>query len=107
MGIGISGISIAVACAKEVNPPQLTGVTAGIVNSGPFIGAALMQPIFGWVLDKNWQGAIEQGVKVYPGMAYQSAFWLCAVVLFVGLIFTLLIKETRCSDVESSKGGHV
>jgi len=63
MGIGVSGISIAVACAKEVNPPHLTGITVGVVNSGPFVGAALMQPIFGWVLDRNWQGAIEQGVN--------------------------------------------
>lgn len=99
MGIGVSGVSIAVACAKEVNPPQLTGITVGVVNSGPFVGAALMQPIFGWVLDQNWQGTIEQGVKVYPMVAYQSAFWFCVVVVIIGLIFTLQIKETRCSNV--------
>lgn len=100
MGIGVSGVSIAVACAKEVNPTQLTGITVGVVNSGPFVGAALMQPIFGWVLDQNWQGTIEQGVKIYPLTAYQSAFWFCIVIVIIGLIFTLLIKETRCSSME-------
>ncbi len=96
IGLGMSGITISVACVREVNPPHMTGIAAGIANSGPFIGAALMQPIFGWVLDEHWLGALENGVKIYPGSAYQSAFWLCAAVLAVGLGLTLLIKETRC-----------
>ncbi|MDT8904019.1 MFS transporter [Anaeroselena agilis] len=96
IGVGMSALTISVACAREVNPPHVAGIAAGFVNSGPFIGAALMQPIFGWVLDLHWQGAIENGVKVYPGSAWQSAFWLCAAVLAVGLALTLLIRETRC-----------
>jgi sugar phosphate permease len=96
IGLGVSGITISVACVREVNPPHMTGIAAGITNSGPFVGAALMQPIFGGVLDLYWQGAVENGVKVYPGSAWQSAFWLCAAVLAVGLALTLLIKETRC-----------
>ena len=93
-GIGVSGVSVAVVCAKEVNPPQLTGIAAGVVNSAPFIGAALMQPGFGWVLDQFWQGSIEQGVKIYTLEAYQNAFAMCTVVLLLGLLATFLIKET-------------
>jgi sugar phosphate permease len=96
IGMGLSGLTISVACVREVNPPHMAGIAAGFANSGPFIGAALMQPLFGWVLDLNWQGAIEQGVKVYPVEAWQSAFWLCAAVLAAGLGMSLLIKETRC-----------
>ena len=93
-GIGVSGVSVAVVCAKEVNPPQMTGIAAGVVNSAPFVGAALMQPAFGWVLDQYWQGSMEQGVKIYTVEAYQHAFGLCAMVLLLGLVATLLIKET-------------
>ena len=93
-GIGVSGVSVAVVCAKEVNPPQLTGIAAGVVNSAPFMGAALMQPAFGWVLDQFWQGSIEEGVKLYTVEAYQNAFGMCAVVLLLGLLATFLIKET-------------
>lgn len=100
MGVGVSGVSIAVACAKEVNPPHLTGITVGIVNSAPFVGAALMQPIFGWMLDRNWQGVIEQGVKIYPISAYQNAFWFCVVIVMIGLLFTVMIKETKCRNME-------
>jgi sugar phosphate permease len=93
-GIGVSGVSVAVVCAKEVNPPQLTGIAAGVVNSAPFVGAALMQPAFGWVLDQFWQGGLEQGVKIYSAEAYQYAFGVCMLVLLVGLLATILIKET-------------
>ncbi len=93
-GIGVSGVSVAVVCAKEVNPSHLTGIAAGVVNSAPFVGAALMQPAFGWVLDQFWQGGLEQGVKIYNADAYQYAFGVCMIVLLVGLLATILIKET-------------
>jgi len=95
IGLGMSGVNLNVACGKEVNPPHMTGIVAGIVNSGSFVGAALMQPAFGWVLDRNWQGTVELGVRIYSLEAYQSAFCLCAVILVLGVICTLLIKETR------------
>lgn len=99
IGLGVSGVNLNVACGKEVNPPQVTGVVAGIVNCGSFVGAALLQPAFGYVLDRNWQGAMEQGVRVYPVEAYQYGFWLCAAALAAGLGVTLLIKETKCVNI--------
>lgn len=104
IGLGMSGVNLNVACGKEVTPPAMTGMVSGLVNSGAFIGAALIQPLFGWVLDRNWQGGIEQGVRVYPLSAYQSAFWVCAVVLGLGVFFTCLIKETRGVNICSARG---
>jgi len=95
MGVSMSAVNLNVACGKEVNPPQMTGIAAGVVNSGSFVGAALMQPAFGWLLDRHWQGAVEQGVRIYPLEAYQSAFWFCAAVLLLGVVSALLTKETR------------
>lgn len=95
-GIGVSGLTLAVACVKEISPPHTAGIAAGITNSGPFLGAAVMQPSFGWVLDRYWSGAFEQGVKVYPQIAYENAFWLCIAVLFLGLFASFFIQETRC-----------
>lgn len=94
IGLGMSGVNLTVACVKEANPPQCTGVAAGLANAGAFVGAALLQPAFGWMLDLNWQGVINDGVRIYPLQAYQTAFWFCAAVLVIGLILTLLMKET-------------
>lgn len=96
MGIGMSTIVLTVACVKEINPPNMTGIAAGIANSGPFIGAAIMQPAFGWVLDRYWEGAVDHGVRIYPLSAYQHGFFLCIAVIAVGLILTFGIRETYC-----------
>lgn len=103
IGFGVSGVNLNIACGKEINPPHMTGVVAGIVNSGSFIGSAILQPAFGWVLDYKWQGAVEQGVRIYPIEAYHTAFWLCAAVLALGLVFTGLMKETRCTNIASDR----
>ncbi|SDF02387.1 MFS transporter [Sporolituus thermophilus] len=99
IGLGVSGVNMAVACTKEVNPPELTGIAAGVGNSGGFVGAALMQPAFGWVLDRQWQGAMEHGVRIYSQQAFQVAFGGCALVLVLGLLCTLMIKETGCRNI--------
>lgn len=38
MGVGMSGQNLNVACGKEVNPPHMTGVAAGVVNTGRLSG---------------------------------------------------------------------
>lgn len=99
IGAGASAVSLTLACAKEVNPPDMTGMATGTANVGAFVGAALIQPLFGWMLDRRWQGIIEDGVKVYPLEAYQGAFWLCVAILAAGLVFAVLIKETHCANI--------
>ena len=97
LGVGISGLTLTIACVKDVNPPQATGIAAGITNCGPFVGAALMQPAFGWVLDRNWTGLTENGIKIYPLIAFKNAFLLCLFVLAIGLAATFFIREHRNS----------
>jgi len=77
----------------------MTGIATGLVNAGPFLGAALVQPLFGLMLDLGWQGAYEQGVKVYPLEAFQLAFWLCAGVLAVAAVAAFFVKETGCVNI--------
>ena len=87
------------SCAKEVKPPTVPGIAMGFTNVGGFIGVALLQPLFGYALDLNWQGAMVAGARVYPLSAYQSGFMLCLVVTLICLIASLLIKETRCRNI--------
>lgn len=100
IGAGSAGVALSIACAKEANLSSMTGIAAGTANVGAFVGAALMQPAFGYILDVYWQGEINQGLRIYPLEAFQAAFGLCAAVLAVSLIFTLMIKETHCRNVK-------
>ena len=102
-GLGVSGLILAITCVKELNPVYATGIAVGLTNCAPFLGAALMQPAFGLVLDHYWAGSFAQGIKIYPQIAYANAFRLCAGVLCTGLFFTLLIRETHCGIPQKTK----
>ena len=55
-----------------------------------------MQPAVGWILDHYWDGAIVQGVKVYPQIAYTNAFLFCCSVLLISLLAAWSVQETHC-----------
>ena len=91
MGIGIAGASLAWALAKELNPPALAGTATSLVNTGGFLGTALFQPLVGWVLDRNAEGAVLDG--------YRSAATVLAVIALFGVVAAFRIRETGCRNV--------
>ena len=46
--------------AKESVPEYLAGTVSGVINMGVMMGPTLLQPVVGWVLDRNWQGQIVE-----------------------------------------------
>jgi sugar phosphate permease len=95
-----SGFSIlTLACAKEVVPPLVSGMAMGLVNMGIFFSTAVLQILFGKMLDFGWQGAISEGVRIYPLSAYQVGFISVCIGASIYLIGALLLKETRCRDI--------
>ncbi len=94
-----SPASLIWACAKEISHPSLVGIATGIANIGSFVGAALLQPFFGYILDRGWQGALEGGVRVYPLAAYRSGFLILSLVVAVSLVSLFFIKETNCRNI--------
>ncbi len=98
-----SPASLTWACAKEISHPSLVGISTGIANIGGFLGAALMQPLFGFILDMGWHGVFEDGVRIYPVEAYQLAFLACSVVVVISLIGLFFIEETHCRNIYPGK----
>ena len=95
-GLASGIIMIGYAYAKESAPAALAGTTGGVINTGNMVGAMLMQPAVGWVLDRAWDGSLEAGLRVYSFPAYRYGFvmmlvWLVAVMIVAG--FT---RETHC-----------
>ncbi len=98
-GFASGNITIGFAWARESVPPQLVGTASGVVNMGPLMGGMLLQPAVGWMLDRQWQGDLIGGVKVFDAAAYQAGFALIfvAVVLAAGLIF--FARESFCKQM--------
>jgi MFS family permease len=84
---------------REVNDPDLSGVAVAVVNLGGFLGAALTQGALGTLLDARWAGAMAGGARVYPVEAYRVAFGACAALILAAVVLTLLMEETRGTNV--------
>lgn len=95
-GFGVFGgaFILTYTCAKEVNPPGIAGLTTGTINTGGFLGAAILEPLLGYILDLNWQGQMVGGMKIYPVEAFQSAFSVSLGVMVLAFVASLFITET-------------
>jgi len=91
VGMCIGNSVLCWAVAKEVNPPALAGTATSLVNTGGFLGTALLQPAVGWILDAS--------ADVSRLEAYCRAAGLLALVARVGLVAAFGLRETRCSNV--------
>jgi MFS family permease len=103
MGFFASGFILVWACVKEVNPIELSGCAIGLANMGGFLGAAIVQPLFGWALDKKWQGIVEEGVRIYPLEAWRFTFLLALVILLSTTLIGILIKEPNQKTLKSRR----
>lgn len=91
IGLSMGSVVLCWALAKEVNPPELSGTATSLVNSGGFLGTALLQPAVGWVLD------ISGDVSRLE--AYCRAAGLLGVVALAGVAAAFGLRETRCRNV--------
>lgn len=99
MGLVSAGFTLSWASAKEVNPPQLSGMATSVVNVGVFLGPAILQPLTGWVMERTWDGRIENGVRIYSASDWHNGLLLLTTAAVVGWIATLFVKETGCRNI--------
>ncbi len=90
---------VSFAFVMESVPSSLSGTVSGLTNMGVMMGPMLLQPIVGKILDANWTGGLDQGVRTYSLEAYQYGFipMMGWVVLSVILLF--FTRETHCKGL--------
>ena len=99
MGLGVAGFVLTWACAKEVNPPRLSGMATSVTNMGGFLAGAVLQPLVGLVIDLHWQGGMAEGVRVYAADDFRLGLLLLAGTAWLGAAGGWLLKETRCRNI--------
>lgn len=101
IGIFTSTQIISYPLASESNDFALTGTAVGFVSFIIMGGAAIAQVVFGQLLDNGWEGMMQEGQRIYSVGAYHHAMLMFPVVMAVGLLASLLIKETYCTRKET------
>jgi len=90
---------IGFAFAKESVPARLTGTASGVINTGVMMGGMVLQPAVGWVLDRNWSGAMQGGARIYDLQAYQAGFALLLGWVVLTVILVAFTRETHCRQI--------
>ena len=99
MGLVTAGFTLSWAAAKEVNPPALSGMATSLVNVGVFLGGAILQPLVGWVMDRSWDGRVQDGVRIYAAADYANGLKLLAAAAILGWLAGLFVRETGCRNI--------
>ena len=99
LGLAAGGFVVGFAAAKEVCRPASAGMGVAIVNTGLFLGAAIMQTAFGWILDLTWDGSLVDGLRQYAMSDYRNGLWLSLGFAVLALIAATLLRETHCRNV--------
>lgn len=94
IGLMGAGFVVTFAAAKEVIHPALSGMAVSIVNTGCFIGTAIMQPLFGYIMDKFWNGRIVDNIRVYSMTDYTYGFYLILIFGVIAILGALRLHET-------------
>jgi predicted MFS family arabinose efflux permease len=99
LGVATASFTLTWACAKEVNPPALSGMSTSVANMGAFLSPALLQPFVGWLMDLRWHGAMEGGVRVYSSEDIRISLVVLAALAWFGAAASWRVRETRGRNV--------
>jgi len=99
MGLTTASFTLSWACAKEVNPPALSGMSTSVANMGGFLTGALLQPAVGWIMDQRWSGAMANGARLYAPEDYRWGLLLIASATWIGAAAAWRLRETHCRNI--------
>lgn len=85
MGVLVPGFTLTWTIAKEANRPEHSGIATAIVNMGIFLGAGILQPLVGWVLDRAGD----------PLVAWRNGIALLAGAAAFGALMAWLVRSPR------------
>lgn len=99
MGLSTAAVVPAYAAAKELARPSASGMAIAMVNTALFLGAAVLQPLFGWIMDLTWDGSMADGLRLYAWPDYRNALWMSLGVALLGMAGALAMRETHNRNV--------
>lgn len=105
LGFFSSGFLPSFSIIREINPHHINATAMGFMNAFNMITGAILQPLVGFILDLTWQGAMNNGVRVYSIGSYHTGLILLPIGLVIALITLPFIKETFCRQIASNSEG--
>jgi MFS family permease len=70
---------------------------------GVFSGAAVAQPLFGWILDFFWNGKLQGDIRIYAAHDYRYALYAMLGFGVIAFISALCVRETFGKNIAKEK----
>ncbi len=97
-GLTNIGVVVSYAVATEINPRKMIGTTIAFANMGSILIGAILQPVFGKVLEMNLGHAVIDITKLQLH-DFSTAVTLLPCCSILALIVVFFIRETHCQPV--------
>lgn len=98
-GFANTGVATAYAVASEINSQAVAGTSVAFANMASVIVGAGFQPLIGWMLQKNWDGAMFQGLPLYSNNDFRTGLLILLASLLLAVVVACGIKETYCRRI--------
>ena len=96
MGLFSGSQVITYALVIESNPKNTTALSESIASMIIMAAGAIFQPLFGYLLERNWNGLVQNNTAIYSASDFHNAIWLLPIAFGVSVLISLFIKETYC-----------
>lgn len=98
MGFMTSSQVLTYPLIAELNPIALTSTAVSIASMTIMLSGVIFQPLFGWVMQWNWDHTVIDNTPIYAAINFNHAMMIMPIAFVVGLIITFLITETFCQS---------
>jgi len=84
---------LAYSYAIDINPGPTKGTAAAFINFMTVVGAALIQPLIGFFLDRYWTGEMSKGIRVYSPSDFKIAMTCFPIFFLLSSLFAIFLKK--------------
>ncbi len=82
----------------ELNPISLTSTAVSVASMTIMCSGVIFQPLFGWVLELQWNHKIINNTPVYSPHDFNNAMLIMPIAFVIGLVIAFMIRETYCES---------
>lgn len=99
-GVAGGGQSLAFCVVRDNSHPGSIGAAIGLNNMATVAGGAIIQPLIGYLLYKNWDGTYTTNhLPFYSVADYHLGLFMIPLCYILATLFSgLFIKETYCKQ---------
>ncbi len=93
VGILCSYQAVVFAMACHLAPARLAGLVTSVTNCINMCAGCLFHFAIGYIMDLNWSGIMENGIKIYEPSSYVTAISLIPLTLILGFLGFLWLNR--------------